>query len=240
MRELVGSDELKGARIRDSDLSGAQLRGVNLSSVTVTDAWLFNTSISGAIGGLVINGVDVEPLIEAELDRRHPERTELRPTTVAGVRRGFEVVDEMWAPTIERARRLPADTLHQRVSGEYSFVETLRHLLFATDSWLLRLVLQIPNAHHEWGMPPDLPPDAPPDVGPALDEVLEVRAERAARVQDYLSGASDADLQAMVTAPDRDAHPQGTHRIIDCFRVVLREEWWHHQFATRDLTQLAG
>jgi hypothetical protein len=26
--------------------------------------------------------------------------------------------------------------------------------------------------------------------------------------------------------------------VIDCFRVVFREEWWHHQFATRDLAAI--
>ena len=160
MRELVGSDELKDARIRESDLSGARLHGVDLSNVKITDAWLFNSSFSGDIGGLTINGIEVEPLVEAELDRRHPERTELRPTDGAGLRRGFDVVDEMWAPTLAEARRRPPDQLHQRVDGEFSFVETLRHLLFATDAWLTRMVLRVPNAYHELALPPDLPLDA--------------------------------------------------------------------------------
>lgn len=238
MRELVGSKELKDARIRDCDLSGAQLRGVNFSNVTITDAWLFNTNISGAIGGLTINGVEVAPLIEAELDRRHPERTKLRASDVDGLRTAFDAIDEMWAPTIERARRLKPEKLHERVDGEYSFVETLRHLLFATDAWITRMVLGVPDAYHEWAVPPDLPIDAPPDDGPALDEVLEVRAERLARVRDYLSTASDADLSLLKQPPDPTGHPQGGHSVIECFRVVLNEEWWHHRYATRDLAVL--
>lgn len=238
MREFIGTNELKNARIRDSDVSGAQFRGVNLSNVTITDSWLFNTDISGMIGGLTINGVAVEPLIEAELDRRHPERTKLRPTDVDGLRTAFDVAEDMWAQTIERARRLPQAKLHERVGGEYSFVETLRHLIFATDSWLTRLVLRVPNAYHEWAVPPDLPPDAPPDTGPELDDVLEIRAERLARLRDYLSTATQADLSAMVSAPDPTGHPQGTHRVLDCFGVVLREEWWHNRYATRDLAVL--
>jgi hypothetical protein len=238
MREIVGSDELKNARIRDSDVSGAQFRGVNLSNVTVTDAWVFNTDISGMIGGLKINGVEVEPLIEAELDRRHPERTKLRPTDVDGLRTAFDVVEDMWAQTVERARKLPQAKLHERVGVEYSFVETLRHLIFATDSWLLRLVLRIPNAYHEWALAPDLPIDAAPDTGPELDPVLEVRADRLARLRDYLSKATQADLAAMMSPPDPTGHPQGMHRVLDCFLVVLREEWWHNQYANRDLTVL--
>ena len=69
--------------------------------------------------------------IRDALDRRHPERLQLRPNDVCGVQEGFDLVDQMWAPTIERASRLPRPLLHERVNGEYSFVETLRHLLFA-------------------------------------------------------------------------------------------------------------
>jgi hypothetical protein len=240
MREFIGTDELKGARIRDSDLSGAQLRSVNFSNVSITDAWLFDTSISGAIRGLRVNGVEVAPLIEAELDRRHPERTRLRPTDVAGLRTALDAVDEMWAPTLERARALPREALHERVQGEYSFVETLRHLLFATDAWLTRMVLRVPHGYHEWAVPPDLPVDAPPDDGPELDEVLEVRSERAARLRAYLDGAEDAALAQVVTPPDSTGHPQGAHQVRACFQVVMDEEWWHHQYATRDLTILEG
>lgn len=238
MREIVGSNEFKNARIRDSDLSGLQIRGANFSNVTITDSWLFHTDISGMIGGLKINGVEVEPLIEAELDRRHPERTKLRPTDVEGLRAAFDVVEDMWAPTIERARKLPQPKLHERVGGEYSFVETLRHLLFATDAWLVRMVFRVPNAYHEWAVTPDLPPDAPPDTGPGLDPVLEVRAERLARIRDYLSSATQADLLSMVSPPDPTGHPQGSHRVLDCFLVILREEWWHNRYATRDLAVL--
>jgi hypothetical protein len=238
MREFIGTDELKNANIRDSDLSGAQLRGVNFSNVKITDAWLFNTDISGAIGGLKINGVAVEPLVEAELDRRYPERTKLRPKDVDGLHAAFDVVEDMWAQTVERARRLPQPKLHERVGGEYSFVETLRHLIFATDAWLVRLVLRVPNAYHEWAVPPDLPPDAPPDTGPGLDAVLDVRAERMGRLRDYLSSATEADLSGMVSAPDPTGHPQGSHRVLDCFLLVLREEWWHNWYAARDLAVL--
>lgn len=98
--------------------------------------------------------------IRDELDRRHPQRIKLRPTDVAGLQQASDVVEEMWAPTIERARRLPPPMLHERVNGEYSFVETLRHLLFAWDAWLPRMVLRVSNGYHDWAVPPDLPPDA--------------------------------------------------------------------------------
>jgi hypothetical protein len=238
MREIVGSDELKGARILDSDLSGAVLRGVDLSGIRITDAWLRDADISADIRGLRINGVDVEPLVEAELDRRHPERPALRPTDVAGVLAALDVVDAMWAPTIERARRLPPQLLHERVDGEYSFLETLRHLLFAIDAWIVRMVMRDPDAFHAWDVPPDLPLDAAPDTGPDLDDVLEVRADRMQRVRAHVATMTDEDLAETLSPPDRHLHPQGHHTALSCIRIVLKEEWWHHQYAVRDLAVL--
>ena len=174
--------------------------------------------------------------VRVELDRRHPERLLMRPTDVAGVLRGFDAVDAMWRPTIARARALPPSTLHDRVNGEYSFVETLRHLVFATDAWLMRVALRVSDGYHAWGMPPDLAPDAPPDTGPDLDPVLEVRGSQHAAVRDHLARTSDDDLRREVAARDPTRFPQGSHRPIDCYRPVLREEWWHHRFAERDLS----
>ena len=160
----------------------------------------------------------------------------MRPTDVAGVVAGFDAVDAMWRPTIARARALPSSILHDRVNGEYSFVETLRHLVFATDAWLMRVALRVSDGYHEWGVPPDLPPDAPPDTGPDLEPVLELRANQHAAVRDHLARTSEDDLRRAVAARDPTRFPQGSHRPIDCYRLVLREEWWHHRFAERDLS----
>jgi hypothetical protein len=190
--------------------------------------------------------------IRDELDRRHPERIKLRPTDAAGLQQAFNVVEEMWAPTIERARRLPRSKLHERVNDEYSFVETFRHLLFAWDAWLPRIVLRVPDGYHDWAVPPDLPSDAggavmwsidagwswSSDAAPDLDAVLDVRAERLAHVRDYLSGATEEDLRTGVSPPPWYPQPECSVRF--CFLVVLNDEWWHHQYATRDLTVLEG
>jgi len=184
----------------------------------------------------------VDRQVRDSLDQLHPERVRLRPRDLAGTRAAMDLVDGMWAPTLAWARRLPPAKLHERVNGEYSFVETLRHLLFAEDAWLQRMVLGVPDPFHQWGVPPDLPPNAPPDTGPELEEVLLVRTARAGSVRTYLATISDDDLQVRVGGPwDPPGLPtESRARVLDCFRLVFREEWWHHQFATRDLAVLEG
>ena len=64
--------DVRGARLDDADFSGARLHGPNFEGTRITDGWLRNADISGAIDGLRVNGVEVAPLVQAELDRRFP------------------------------------------------------------------------------------------------------------------------------------------------------------------------
>ena len=85
---------MRGARFENVDLTGAVFR----------EAMLVNARISGLIHGLVINDVEVAPLIRAEMDRRYPERTKLTPTSAEGAREAWSVVEALWATTLERVR----------------------------------------------------------------------------------------------------------------------------------------
>ncbi|MEX2395292.1 MAG: DinB family protein [Actinomycetota bacterium] len=171
-----------------------------------------------------------------QLDAQHPERKQLRPTTVEGMREAFDFVEAMWAPTIDRARALPADKVHERVNNEYSFVETHRHMLFAIDAWVTRVAFGVPG-YHGWSVPPDHLPDEDTDSRPQLDAVLDVRRERWQRIREYLSTATTNDLMTVKNAPDEGWVP-GSHRVLDCLVLILREEWWHHRYAARDLAIL--
>ena len=73
--------DYEGAEFTDLSMAGATLREVDLSGVRMRGVLLLNADIDGAIDGLRVNGVEVMPLIEAELDRLHPERLRLRPAT---------------------------------------------------------------------------------------------------------------------------------------------------------------
>lgn len=184
--------------------------------------------------------------LEAELRRAHPDRTDLRLTDADGFRACWSVIAAQWDETIERAAALDPDLLHESVGGEWSFIETLRHLLYATDAWIGRALLGDPSPWH----PLDLPWDEMPDVEgtprdraarPSLAEVLALRRERTATVERVLADLSDEQLAGRTTPvhapgwPRPDAHP-----VFAVVLTVLNEEWWHRQFAERDLAVLTG
>ena len=123
--------------------------------------WLPDADIHDEIVNVTINGVDIGPLINAELDRRYPDRAKMRPTDPADFREAWDVVERLWGGTIGRARRLDPQLLHESVDGEWSFTETLRHLVFATDSWIRRAILGDPSPWDPLDLPWDEMPDTP-------------------------------------------------------------------------------
>jgi hypothetical protein len=206
---------------------------------------LVDADIHGEVWNLRINDVDVAPLINAELDGRHPERAKMRPTTPAGFREGWDVVERLWAGTVERARRLPPEQLHESVDGEWSFIETLRHLVMATDAWVLRALLGDPTPYHPLGLPHSemddqsgtVPRDL--DARPSLDEVLAVRADRMARVGEVIAGLTDERLAEMTTPVTEPGYPASeSYPVRRCLGAILSEEWEHRRFAERDLAAL--
>ncbi|WP_214406842.1 DinB family protein [Pseudonocardia lacus] len=238
-------DELRGARFTGRDMTGAEFRDVVLSGVRMRGVLLDGADIDGLIDGLRVNGVDVAPLVEAELDRRHPERRALRPTTVEGAREAWAVVEGFWAPTVERARALPDAERHRSVEDEWSFVQTLRHLVFVTDAWIRHAVLGEARPYHPAGLVADFMDNAPdlgidPTAAPSFDEVVALRADRFARVRAFLDSADQAELDRVrEPGPVPGYPPPAARTALSCLRIVLSEEWEHHRFAVRDLDRLA-
>lgn len=235
---------LTDARFHDVDLTNARFRLVDLTGVTMRGAVLVNVDISGEIENLRVNGVDVAPLVEAELDRRYPDRVAMRPADADGFREAWTVLERLWEQTVERARALPPALLHERVDDEWSFIETLRHLVFATDAWVTRALLGEPSP---WD-PLDLPHDEMPDdvnvprnreARPSLDEVLDLRADRGATVRRVLDELTDEKLAGTtepVMAPGYPGHESFAVR--RCLQAVVDEEWEHRLYAERDLAVL--
>jgi uncharacterized protein YjbI with pentapeptide repeats len=129
-----GTDAFRGASFTGTDFTGANFRDCDLRRVKIADSWLVDVSLSGLVGNLVVNDVDVTAFVEGELDRRHPERIQLREMRTADDYRAmWDTIERLWAETVARAQLLPEPALHQRVDDEWSFAETLRHLVMATD-----------------------------------------------------------------------------------------------------------
>src|SRR3954453_18938584 len=114
--------DLTGSQFMSVLLNGATVQHSELHDVTMRDVEIIDTSIVGDIRNLVINGVDVAPLIEAELDRRDPDRVKFRPETADGFREAWDLNERLWAATVDRARKLDPEQLHESVGGEWSFI----------------------------------------------------------------------------------------------------------------------
>ncbi|MGI8458564.1 MAG: DinB family protein [Propionibacteriaceae bacterium] len=236
--------ELRGSRFDNVDLSGARFHNVDLTGAMIRGALLNDVDISGEIADLRVNGVDVVPLVEAELNRRHPERAKLFATDADGFREAWAVIERSWPPTVERARRLDPALLHERVDDEWSFVETLRHLVFATDAWVRRAYLGVPDPYDPLDLPhtdmeehPTVPND--PDARPTLDVVLALRADRMAGVGAVLAQLSDEQLAETTEPVHAPGYPPPDHYPVRrCLQAVLIEEWEHRLYAERDLAVL--
>src|ERR1044072_1250049 len=95
-------EDLTGAEFRECDWSGARLVGVVRQDAV----------IDGLVTHLVVNGVEVMPYVEAELDRRHPVRLLIRSDQPDDLREAWRQLRDDWATPIERVRSMPADSEH--------------------------------------------------------------------------------------------------------------------------------
>jgi hypothetical protein len=154
------------------------------------------------------------------------------------LRAAWAALERTWAATLERVAAMPAGAVDVSVGGEWSFAQTLRHLVLATDMWLGRAVLGIEQPFHPLGLDGGGAEDddrgmagSAPDT-PSYAEVLEVRAGRVAMVRDFLATVTSDELAATRRNPHDPSYPETT---LSCLHVILEEEWEHHRYAVRDL-----
>lgn len=246
--QFVQTDRLRGGFIHLSDLGGLEVRDCEVSGLKIADCYGADVYVGGAFERLVVNDVDVTAYVEAELDRAHPARVLAREAqTPEQYRTAWATIEALWSATIDRARALPERRLHERVDGEWSFVETQRHLLFASDAWLGNAVLEEEVPYHPLGYPAGgTHPDVAAALGltldadPTLAEVLEARQARATSVGALLENLSDADLDRVCVRRPADFYPEQTYVVRRCLTVVLKEEAEHHRYAVRDLALLGA
>jgi DinB superfamily/Pentapeptide repeats (8 copies) len=230
--EFVDAD-LRGARFVEADLSGIVMRGVQVEGADIDAPFLFDGKSS-----LRVNGVDVVPLVEAELNRRFPGRADRRAADPDGLRAAWAALERTWAATLESVAAMPAGTVDVSVGGEWSFAQTLRHLVLATDMWLGRAVLEIKQPFHPVGLTDTGTVADGLDISifatatPSYSEVLEARAGRIAMVREFLASVTSGELTATRKNPHDPEYPETT---LSCLHVILNEEWEHHRYAVRDL-----
>ena len=223
---------LRGARFMESDLSGIVMRGVEVVDADIDAPWLPDADY------FRVNGVDVIPFVEAELDRRFPGRAQRRAPDPDGLRAAWAVLERTWAATLDRVAAMPDGTVDVSVDGEWSFAQTLRHLVLATDTWLGKAILRLDQPFHPLGQV-DAGTTVDPSIfsseTPTYAEVLEARAGRVAMVRDLLAGITPDELDEPRSNPHA---PQRPETVRSCLHVILEEEWEHHRFAVRDLDVL--
>ena len=229
--DFVGAN-LRGARFVESDLSGVVMRGVQVENLDIDAPWL----IDG--GTFNVNGVDVIPFVEAELNRRFPGRADRRVEDPDGLRTAWAALEPTWAATLERAAAMPPGTVDISVDNEWSFAQTLRHLVLATDTWLRRGILEIDQPFHPLGLAGPGAEEDGLDMSifttdpPTYEQIVEVRAGRAAMVREFLATVTAEELTATRKNPWAPQYPETT---LSCVHVILEEEWEHHRYAVRDL-----
>ncbi len=218
--------DLSGARFTRCLLAGAVIRGSDVTGMEIDDPHLHE-------GSLWVNGIDVVPLVEAELNRRFPGRELKTATTPEGLRTAWAAVEKAWADVLPTATGLEDVS----VDGEWSFSQTLRHLVMAANAWLHGAILGREQPFHWIGQPFA---EYEPEGGdmtifrePAsYDEVLAVRNEHQAMVRDYLATVTD---DVLAQTPPHPWAPEHRVSVLHCLHVILNEEWQHQRYAVRDL-----
>ncbi|KHL11119.1 DinB family protein [Mumia flava] len=244
----IATGQLRGARIHLSDLAGLEIRDCDVSGLKIVDCYGDRVALSGAFERVLVNDVDVTAYVQAELDRVEPARALARDAdSPDDYRSTWDALESVWDATIERARRLPEAALHERVDGEWSFVETQRHLLFASDAWLGNAVLEEHAPYHPLGCPADGMPAADTarlgltlDAEPTLEDVLAPRRARMATMRATVGRLTDDELDRVCGRKPADPYPDQTYVVRRCLKVVLKEEAEHHRYAVRDLAVLEG
>ena len=222
----------QGATLRSCDVSGVTMRSVDVGGLDIDSHDLFFAS-------LIVNGVDVVPLVDDELNRQFPGRQLQKAQTPDGLRDGWVAVQAAWQTTVTNT---PPELVDAHVEDEWSLAQTLRHLVLATDAWLRGGIMGMEQPFHEIGQIFTGAAEMGFDMSifrtdvPAFEEILKVRAERQQMVTDFLAGATPTLLAEERDNPwgGGDWHPT----VGDCVRVILEEEWAHLRYVRRDIALL--
>lgn len=128
---------------------GATFRDCDLRHLKIVDSWLVDASVSGLIGDYwsttSTSPRSWKPSLSGDTRSAHSSG---EMQTADDYRATWNTIERLWSETVDRARRLPEPARYERVDDEWSFIETRRHLVFATDAWSSRTVRDDPMPYH--------------------------------------------------------------------------------------------
>jgi hypothetical protein len=138
--------------------------------------------------------------------------------------------------TIERASSFSEEDLQRGVDGEWSTVQSLRHLVLVVDVWLSRTILGEKDPFHPMALPPHfMPPKMPgtsidPDAAPSFAEACEALRGRFDILRTYTNAVVDEALRV---------HINNHAKTVGGGLGVLFDEFAAHDyFMNRDLDKL--
>ncbi len=238
-----GSQDFEGTAFFKASFKGATMRSCDLSGVTMRSVDVDGLDIDGPdllFGKLFVNGVDVVPLVVAELNRHFPGRELQDAKTPEGLREAWVAAQAAWATTVTDTA---LEMIDAHVDDEWSLAQTLRHLVLVTDAWLRGGIMSIEQPFHEIGQIFSGASDMGFDMSvfrtdePPFEDILEVRAERQQMVTEFLAQATP---ELLAEERDNPWGVEGWHLTVgDCVLVILEEEWAHLRYIRRDLALLA-
>lgn len=139
--------------------------------------------------------------------------------------------------TVGRASSFTEDERQRRVNGEWSTVESLRHLVLVIDLWLSRTIRGEPDPFHPMALPPSfMPPklfpesSIDPEARPSFDEACAAVLARVAALCQYVDALTPDEL---IRAIESHAGTVG-----GALSVIFNELAAHDRFINRDLDQL--
>jgi hypothetical protein len=174
--------------------------------------------------------------VEAELNRRFLGRERNFATDPEDLQLARDAVERAW----EEPFALAQGREDVSVDGEWSFAETLRHLVLATNTWLHRAILGHPHPFHPIGLPFAEYESSGGDMSgfrqpTSFSEVVAVRKDHQRMVRKYLAGVTAGELLEVRANP---WEPTAEVRVLDCLHVILNEEWQHLRYALRNLRRI--
>ena len=90
--------DLRGAKFVESDLSRVVIRGCAVGGMEVDAPWLrFGAP-------MIVNGVDIGPFVEAELNRRFPGREEQTAESPQALAAAWDKLEAAWTAALTATR----------------------------------------------------------------------------------------------------------------------------------------